>query len=80
MNINDEVYVKLTDYGKAVHKASWNKYMGMTNFQYKEPDVDACGFSKFPLWELMNIFGPCMYMGNTKIPFKNNIIKFKGEK
>ena len=74
MNINDEVYVKLTPYGKAIHKASWDKYMQASNFTYKEPDVNIVGLTKFPLWELMNIFGYCMYMGNTEIPFEFNEI------
>jgi len=63
ININDEVTVKLTDFGeqllaeKGVEKAS------------------LCGEYKFQLWELMQIFGDCMYNGMPKMPFvKNELI------
>ena len=44
---------------------------------YRSPEENKDGYSEFSMWELMNIFGECLYMGNTKIPFEYNQIEFK---
>jgi hypothetical protein len=64
VNINDMVKVKLTEYGKEISRVL-------------SPDID--GFNAFHLWELMQIFGRCMYLGNNMMPFENNEIYFEEE-
>lgn len=60
ININDVVKVKLTKYGHEI-----------LSEQYIKKSSDDCDFQ---LWELMNLFGQCLYMGNQKIPFEMNEI------
>lgn len=64
INLNDTVKVKLTEYGKESITSSIH------------PTLEK-GYNTFHLWELMNIFGRCLYMGNTKIPFEKNEIYFE---
>ena len=79
MNINDEVYVKLTPYGKKIHKENWDRYMANSKLPYKL-NANPEGYTVFAMWDLMNIFGDCLYIGNTQIPFVNNEIKLKESK
>lgn len=79
LNINQYVKVKLNDSGIAILKArrdEVNKKIhanggkGLGEFELK---VDEEGYTKFPLWELMNIFGHVMVMG-LETPFETDII------
>ena len=69
ININAEVYLELTDYGKEIFLKHYNdlkidkKYI---------PEYE--GIIKMSIWNMCKIFGECLYMGNTKIPFVNNKI------
>lgn len=65
MNLNTRVSVDLTIYGNYVYFCWLKKFDLPMNRAPKE----------FPLWQLMNIFGECLHMGNTDIPFVNNEIK-----
>lgn len=58
-NINDNVHVKLTNYGKTTLQ-TWYKNRGLP-----QPDLtpDAEGWTTWPLWELMSKFGSEIYMG-----------------
>ena len=47
INYNAMVKVKLDDNGKAIYASRYGK----------KPDVDENGFSQFPLWDIMAIFG-----------------------
>jgi len=60
-NINDYVYAKLTDAGKAIAHEQLAKY----------EEFDG-GWSKWQLWELMAVFGSSMYNG-CDVPFETNI-------
>ena len=76
VNINEEIKVKLTDEGKIVY-AKWDhkhddvihKDNLMYNSHLKNDD-----FWEFHLWELMQIFGEEMRMGNKSMFVKNEII------
>lgn len=73
-NLNDFVLVKLNENGKRIHK---NKFDQLRNIvapyykegektglgEYKEPEEDKDGYSKWILWELMQEFGPYITMG-----------------
>ncbi len=67
-NINDTVRVRLTDHGRAVHKADhytfWAKFGGQLRApKYIPPVEDAEGWSKWQLWVLMNAFGSHLHIG-----------------
>ncbi len=63
INLNNEVLVNLTDFGKKQLKDAG--YGGDYSLQ---PD----GTYKFQLWELMKIFGEHLRMG-FHVPFEKNI-------
>lgn len=65
INLNTQVRVVLTDYGLN-HLRGY--YAGLNSV------LPANKTEQFTLWELMQIFGPCLYMGNTEIPFEKNAI------
>ena len=63
-NLNDTVWVQLTDFGLAElereHEVLYGK-LGMAS--YKPPRTNEDGWSKWQLWELMNTFGGVMRIG-----------------
>lgn len=67
MNINNYVWLKLTKDGqKVVDKSRTTSLYQLDN-----------GWSRFQLWNLMNIFGGYMHLGNNKTYFENNEIFFQ---
>lgn len=70
MNINEEVWVRLTQGGKKVYRKHFER-LGMKPIPRKE----ILGWSNFQMWDLMNIFGPHLHMG-AKAIFKDNRIRF----
>lgn len=77
VNINDKVSIKLTEYGKEIlQKYYQNNLPKHLIPEIKNDDMD------FMLWEIMQIFGEFLFMGNTEIPFEDNriileILKYK---
>lgn len=77
-NINEYVYVKLTDYGKEIlreRRERFNEVLiskGIEPFTTDFIKVDEDGFTQFQLWELMNIFGNFMNV-SSKLPFETTI-------
>lgn len=61
INLNDYVKVKLTEEGLARYKASMYH-------SFKDLDGDIL---KIQFWQLMNIYGQCMYNGNNNLPFES---------
>lgn len=72
-NINDDVYVKLTDLGRKIHRQNFDAIMAGSNFQYFPPNEDEDGWSKWQLWDLMSQFGSHISMGFKMIPFETTI-------
>ena len=73
-NINNTVMVRLTEYGKAKHRESREKFykqLGM-NVEYTAPKEDEDGWSKWQLWELMSEFGKYISLGG-RVPFETTI-------
>lgn len=75
-NINDYVYVKLTDAGRMEIRRQaeeledyWKKPRG-TFSNHKEEDAD--GWSKWQMHELMNTFGGMTFVWG-KLPFETTI-------
>ena len=67
-NINNYVYVQLTDHGRGVHAANHAMLLasiGLPHIKlpYRPPAEDADGWSKWQLWELMSEFGQHTRMG-----------------
>lgn len=75
-NINDNVQVKLTDYGRECLKKNYDtlfSYYGKNKpFPFKLPEEDKDGYSTWQMWELMQQFGPYLSMG-IKNPFELTI-------
>jgi len=74
-NMNVDVEVKLTTYGMEVWE-DYYKNLGLTPKNYKfHFKKNTKNILKGPLWEIMHIFGKCMYMGTPELPFEDNRIK-----
>lgn len=69
-NINDNVQVQLTDFGRKVHREQWQslKRQFPTYPDYRPPQEDADGWSTWQMWELMRDFGSHIGMGGEE-PF-----------
>jgi hypothetical protein len=80
-NINNEVRVQLTAYGREVWKGQYDE---LNKLIYPSPPLgpprqpDAKGWLTEQLWTIMNVFGPCLYMGGKQV-FKHNIIVLEDE-
>lgn len=70
-NINEYIYVKLTDRGKNI----LNNYYA--DFDWK-PTPNEEGYYKFQMWQFMNLFGNHFSMGTDNITINNNVY-FKEE-
>lgn len=68
VNLNDKVVVRLTDYGVSILKDYALEYVHSCSNVYS-----------FQLWELCNIFGKYLYLGNNETPFEDNSIFIKKE-
>jgi hypothetical protein len=73
-NVNHYVYVRITEQGWKVLE----DYFRALDFPpiareqaYYAPDEH--GWSRFQMWDLMNIFGPSMGMGFGPVPFETTI-------
>jgi len=73
-NINEYVKVRLTEVGReSLRKQHTELFRGYPSpMEYREPEVDAEGFTKFQLWDLMNKLGPGCWNG-CQVPFEMEI-------
>ena len=75
ININDEIKVKLTGYGKKKHCEHYIEYTpDIFSTDKIIPKVDKEGYTKYQLWEFMNIFGIHLYNGAKQVIENNEII------
>jgi len=73
-NINDKVYVRLTDDGiNILNELNKRLRESFSNLQYSLPK-EKDGWYEFSMLELMNIFGVYMYRGNPYLPFETEIL------
>lgn len=81
LNINDYVYVQLTDVGKQIYYDFYDYYdkLSVSSFGAPKLKEDKDGYTGFQIWEFMQIFGSKVYMGMVGSPFKNNILQFRGD-
>lgn len=71
MNVNEPVWVKLTDDGRRVLEQNFKRLCLDILGPYKPPAV-VNGWTRFQLWELMHELGPAMYNG-CKAPIETEI-------
>jgi len=77
INTNHDVKVQLTDHGLKILK-EWKDKTGEQVPPLRSRAAlrgNPPRWTSFPLWKLMEIFGPHLYNGNPKMPFKDNKIK-----
>lgn len=80
ININDYVYVQLTDLGKQIYDSYFFNFNRKYGVEIKAPELkmDKEGYSAFQIWDLMQIFGPEMRIGLNPT-FKDNILQFRAD-
>lgn len=74
-NINYNVWVKLTDHGRAIHRMEYDDLMrplAKPLFEYAPVKEDADGWSEWQLWKLMETFGE-HYHNGCILPFETTI-------
>ena len=67
INLNENVKVKLTDYGKEIYYHQYdslNETAGREVIKPSFPKVDAAGYSQFQLWCFIELYG--RYIGMTE--------------
>ncbi len=70
ININSEVWVKLTEEGKKIILTKETNSFGKP-MSIKRKTKN--GYTKFQLWEVMHLFGEKLYCGSQKPPIETNI-------
>lgn len=73
-NINYNVWVKLTPEGKKQYRKYYRDlFRNISSFiEVKKLPAPDNGWYKFQMWELMEVFGPALYMG-CRVPFETEI-------
>lgn len=75
-NLNHDVWVRLTDAGRALYRKQWedlrDQYPGITT-EHAPKEEDDGGWSRWQLWELAGTFGHALYNGNPHLPFETEI-------
>jgi hypothetical protein len=81
ININEYVYVQLTEKGKQVYYDYYHALDKLGNLNLGELELQEYkeGYVKFQLWQFIQIFGPKIYLGMTEPLFKNNDLQFRGD-
>jgi hypothetical protein len=76
-NINYNVKVRLTSFGKELHKKQWEDFWNsvgrLHQFPYTPPEEDENGYYEFQLWSLMREFGEYCSLGK-EMPFDTVIL------
>ena len=72
MNLNDFVWVKLTEYGEEIYK---KYHVGGFKVDPPKLEKDRRGWVTFQMWELMKIFGRNCGNGAPN-QFEDSIIRF----
>lgn len=77
MNLNDEVWVRLTEEGRRIHRARHDELAQFVRsrggtFHDYVPKPEQDGWSKWQLWGLFQEFGAHVGMG-ISIPFETEI-------
>ena len=75
-NINHYVHVRLTPHGRECLRKNYDElagfYGGKLTWEFRLPDEDAEGWSKWQMHDLMDALGKYVGMGR-ELPFETNI-------
>ena len=67
-NINDCVWLRLTDDGREVHRSYYADLMKSAGLDLPTPPLhEVHGCVRFQLWQAMHVFGPHMYLGGPNL-------------
>jgi len=78
INLNDNVWVRLTPAGEDMWAKSWEDYSPSgVPLAVREAATERDGWIRFQLWDLMHTFGPALVVGCPKLPFEDNKIKLE---
>ena len=76
-DINSTVKVRLTEYGKELHRKNWESLWTSINrldeHPYEPPKTDADGYVEFQMWDLMGRLGKYCDWG-CDLPFETVIL------
>ena len=70
INLNEEVKVKLTDYGKEIYYHQFdfvNKRAGREVLEPQFPKEDESGYTKFQLWDFISLYGEHIGVGKKPV-------------
>ena len=75
INVNDYVRVRLNDLGRKHHRDDFLRWTaGLAKKpEYRPPQEDADGWSRWQLWSLMQLFGPTIISLGAQMPFDSCI-------
>ena len=79
LNLNSIIRVKLTDYGKDIYYHQfddlneWIGNRGGTPLKRHYPEIDDSGYSKFQLWQFMQLYGSYMELAAPNVVEPLNI-------
>ena len=71
ININTDIWVKLTEEGNKIILMKEVNNFGKPMPIKRETKN---GYTRFQLWEVMNLFGEELYHGNNKLPIETDIM------
>lgn len=74
-NLNNYVWVKVTDFGWETYDAHWLPFAKYLKGRHAR-DKSVNGWNKFPLWDLMGTFGSAHSLG-IRPCFEGNDIYFE---
>ena len=77
VNLNDYVWVKLTETGERMWAEYWSEIPGCRGVPASVRHTDEHGRTQFQLHELMLIFGRVMFNGTGSFPFEVNAVWFE---
>lgn len=74
-NINNEIKIKLTAYGKNILKEQHEELYKFIpeKRKFELPPEDSDGWSVWQMHDVMNRFGQYVWMGNNGLPFETGI-------
>ncbi len=73
-NINEMVWVRLTDHGRAILQAGIKRQRALhPGVNFKMPAEDADGWSRWQLWTLMAQLGPHIEMTKVQNPIETEM-------
>ena len=70
INLNEKIKVRLTDYGRDIYYHQFdmlNEYCGKIVCKPRYPKEDLSGYTRFQLWEFIELYGPFIGMAKPNV-------------